>query len=236
MAKGIIYCMSCATPGVVKIGKTDLANFKNRMNKLEKDGYANFVGFKRQFAIEVKEYSEKEKLLHEIFSKSQIADSECFAVNLKIVIQLLSAFDGKQIFPETISKDKVFDKATLGGKKGDEKIKQKEVKQIKKDENCIPDGKYYLERKVAGFGKVNGTIVVKNGKIVLLQGCKCAPLKSNRKPEVYNQVIIKDFILQNDVECSSLSYAALIVVGQNANGWAEWKTRNGQPLLTFRGK
>ena len=233
MAKGIIYCMSCATPGVVKIGKTDLANFKNRMNKLEKDGYANFVGFKRQFAIEVKEYSEKEKLLHERFSKSQIADSECFAVNLKIVIQLLSAFDGKQIFPETISKDKVFDKATLKVQKND---KREEKEKVKKDDIIIPDGKYYLERKVAGFGKVNGTIMVKNNKIVLLRGSKCAPLKSDRKPDVYNQAVIKNFILQNDVECDSLSYAALIVVGQHTNGWVGWKTQDGQPLDMFRKK
>ena len=63
MPRGIIYVMSTVVDGIIKIGKTDLNNFKSRMYNLERHGYANVVGLKRKFAIEVEEYDEKEKLL-----------------------------------------------------------------------------------------------------------------------------------------------------------------------------
>ncbi len=39
------------------------------MYNLERHGYNNVVGLKREFAIEVDDYDEKEKLLDDIFSK-----------------------------------------------------------------------------------------------------------------------------------------------------------------------
>lgn len=63
MAKGIIYVMTTVVPGLVKIGKTGLNNFEQRMYNLEKNGYSNVVGLKRAFAIEVDDYDEKEALL-----------------------------------------------------------------------------------------------------------------------------------------------------------------------------
>ena len=41
MAKGIIYIMTTAVPGLVKIGKTNTTNFKDRMYNLEHNGYRN---------------------------------------------------------------------------------------------------------------------------------------------------------------------------------------------------
>lgn len=41
MAKGIIYLMTTAVPGLVKIGKTATCNFEQRMYNLESDGYRN---------------------------------------------------------------------------------------------------------------------------------------------------------------------------------------------------
>lgn len=102
MAKGIIYVMTC-TQGLLKIGKTEASQFENRMRRLEDDGYKNFNGFQRKFAVEVSDYDEKEKLVHRLFDKSQVKIAgkgiEMFAVDLSLVIDLLRAFDGKQVYP-----------------------------------------------------------------------------------------------------------------------------------------
>lgn len=109
MAKGIIYLMSTVVDGLIKIGQTD--NYESRMRHLEKNGYANVAGLKREFAIEVEDYVEKEKLLHSIFSKSRLGDTELFSVDLDLAKQLLSAFDGTVIYPKE-SKQEIFNKAT----------------------------------------------------------------------------------------------------------------------------
>lgn len=59
MSKGIIYVMSTVVPGLIKIGKTGLNNFQARMYILERNGYSNVAGMKREFAIEVEDYDEK---------------------------------------------------------------------------------------------------------------------------------------------------------------------------------
>ena len=88
MAKGIIYLMSTAVPGLIKIGKTTMANYSQRMYNLESNGYRNVSSLKRAFAIEVEGYDEKELLLHTIFEKSRVADTELFAIDVNVVIQL----------------------------------------------------------------------------------------------------------------------------------------------------
>jgi hypothetical protein len=72
MAKGIIYLMSTAVSGMVKIGKTGTNNYQERMRFLEANGYYNVAGLKRYFAIELDDYDDKESLLHEIFSKHRV--------------------------------------------------------------------------------------------------------------------------------------------------------------------
>ena len=109
MAKGIIYLMSTVVDGLIKIGQTD--NYENRMRFLERNGYCNVVGLKREFAIEVEDYIEKEKLIHNIFSKSRLGDTELFSVDLDLDKQLLSAFDGNIIYPKE-KKQEIFIKAT----------------------------------------------------------------------------------------------------------------------------
>ena len=109
MAKGIIYVMTTSVSGLIKIGKTQSENYQERMRFLENNGYYNVSGLRRQFAIEVEDYSEKERLIHEVFQKHQVADSELFALDYELVDQLLLAFDGKVIFPEDSDKEKQFD-------------------------------------------------------------------------------------------------------------------------------
>ena len=112
MAKGILYIMTTIVNGLVKIGKTGSNSFESRMYTLEHNGYANVTGLKRRFAIEVEDYDEKESLLDTIFSKSNVAGTELFAIDINIVVQLLSSFEGEIIYPISEDKERVFDNAT----------------------------------------------------------------------------------------------------------------------------
>lgn len=117
-SKGIIYVMTTAVSGLVKIGKTGTVNYQERMRFLEANGYYNVAGLKRFFAIELDDYDDKESLLHEIFGKHQVGSSELFALDQDLVRQLLLSFEGKVIYPEKISKDKEFDEITRARKQG----------------------------------------------------------------------------------------------------------------------
>ncbi len=117
--KGIIYIMTTAVAGLIKVGKTGVNNYEERMRFLETNGYYNVVGLKRFFAIEVADYEEKENLLKEIFSKHQVGDSELFALDYELVKQLLLAFEGKIIYPKNVSKEKEFDKVSKVRKQGE---------------------------------------------------------------------------------------------------------------------
>jgi hypothetical protein len=110
--------MTTAVSGLIKIGQTGNANFQERMRFLESNGYYNVSGLKRFFAIEMNDYKEKESLLHEIFSKQQIGDSELFALDYDLVRQLLLSFDGKIIYPKDINKEKEFDKVSKAREQG----------------------------------------------------------------------------------------------------------------------
>ena len=109
MACGIIYIMTTAVDGLIKIGKTD--NFEKRMGELERNGYHNVVGLKRSFAIKVQNYDQKEQMLHNIFSKSQVGDSELFTLDVDLAKQVLSSLEGDIIYPKE-NKQEVFIEAT----------------------------------------------------------------------------------------------------------------------------
>lgn len=130
MAKGVIYLMTTAVPGLIKIGKTTMSNYSKRMYFLESNGYRNVVSMKRAFAIEVEGHDEKEILLHTIFAKSRVADTELFAVDVNVVMQLLSSFEGNVVFPVSESKQEIFAAATENITSG-----------------IIPNGIYYFSRK-----------------------------------------------------------------------------------------
>ncbi len=110
--KGVIYIMTSAVSGLIKIGRTSTNNFQERMRHLESNGYYNVVGLRRFFAIEVEDYEEKENLLHEIFGKHQVGDSELFALDEELVKQLLLSFEGRVIYPNNIDKEKEFDQVS----------------------------------------------------------------------------------------------------------------------------
>jgi hypothetical protein len=102
--------MTTAVSGLIKIGQSGLANYKERMRNLEANGYYNTAGLKQYFAIEVADYIAKEKLLHEIFTKHRVALSELFALDFELIKQLLLSFEGKVIYPvNTEEKQKEFE-------------------------------------------------------------------------------------------------------------------------------
>ena len=226
MGKGIIYCMTTIVPGLVKIGKTGSDNFEQRMYNLERNGYANVVGLKRRFAIEVEDYDEKESLLHEIFSKSNVPNTELFAIDVELVVQLLSSFDGTQVFPKSISKEEVFDTAT------DERMGESDKEKRAK----VPEGEYYYNEKVKGSGTINATMRVVDGKFIVLAGSQCLPCEKDWMPEARKNAIIENGILKNNIECNSPSTAGWIVLGHANNGWNTWKTKQGKPIDMYRNK
>jgi len=86
------------------------------MNILEQNGYWNVSGLKRFYAVRVDDYIEKEKLIHTIFSKSQVANSELFALDKNLAKDMLDAFEGEIIYPEQ-PKKQINDNAQIINKK-----------------------------------------------------------------------------------------------------------------------
>ncbi len=221
MNKGIIYVMTTVVTGLIKIGKTGSHNFESRMYHLERNGYSNITGLKRKFAIEVEEYDAKERLLGEIFNKSQVPNTELFALDIELVIQLLSSFEGTQVYPKEKSKDQVFDEA----------LHEQEINTIFVN---VPDGYYYLNRNVKGFGRVTGKAVMEDGVFKVLRGSICAPTQEEgyvhrirRETKIINNILVEDIV------CSSPSEAGWVVIGRSNNGRTEWKDSNGQPLQFY---
>ncbi|MBR1974495.1 MAG: DUF4357 domain-containing protein [Clostridia bacterium] len=225
MAKGIIYLMDTCVDGLVKIGKTGVDNFQSRMANLERDGYRRIGVLKREFAIEVEDYDEKEKLIHEIFSKSRVGDSELFSIDINLVKQLMTSLEGRVVYPEDETKTDIFEQAT-------------EVVQSKN--GIIPNGKYKLRIKNSISKEyASATMEILEGKITVKAGAVLAPLTTLSvkgwiaKRDTLN---IKGNIVQEDFDCNSPSMAAAIVCGRNQDGWHAWKNAEGKPIDIYRQK
>jgi hypothetical protein len=120
MKKGIIYLMTTAVSGLIKIGKTEEDNFQEIMRSLESNGDRNVVGLKRFFAIKVEDYVKKEKLIQKIFNKHKVGKSELFALDQEIVKQLLLSFKGEVIYPKARKRGELFSFYKKGLKNGDQ--------------------------------------------------------------------------------------------------------------------
>jgi hypothetical protein len=227
MNKGIMYVMSTVVDGLIKVGITKTENYEQRMYILEHNGYCNVTGLKRQFAIEVDEYTKKENLFKNLFERSRVADTELYSLDLEQVIQLLSSFEGTQIFPKGETKQEVFEKAADAVDSGE-----------------LPDGIYTFSSTVkAGNGKeeVHGTLLIENGKLKVLKGAKFSSenkISDGGYREKRDSLIgkLENGILIEDCECTSVSMAVTIICGRNRNGWNEWKDPNGNLINTYRNK
>lgn len=104
--------MTTAVSGLIKIGQSGNINYKERMRNLESNGYYNVTGLKKFFAIELDDYKEKETLLHDIFNKHRVGESELFALDQELIRQLLLSFKGKVIYPENINQEEEFNEVS----------------------------------------------------------------------------------------------------------------------------
>ena len=223
MAKGIVYVAKSEIDGLIKIGSTQ--NLKKRMHELETMGYWR-QKCEVVFAIEVEDYQDKEDLLHSIFGKSRAGKTELFAEDIELVKQTMLAFDGKKVFPVEGTQKEMFEEVT-------------EVINVKN--GVIPEGTYYLETTTQKTKeKCKGTLVVTNERKLILQKGAVMGQLTQKEPMAWMKVRaglkVKGNILQEDLECSSPSMAAAIVVGHNKNGWMNWKTADGDPIDIYRKK
>lgn len=223
MAKGIIYVMSTCVDGLVKIGKTGIDNFEQRMTQLENNGYRRIAVLTREFAIEIEDFDEKEKLLHEIFSKSRVGTSELFSIDIDLVKQLMSSFEGKVIYPKDETKEDIFTHST-------------EVVEVKK--GIIPDGNYYLNTQVKDVHyPIKATLTVKDGSLFIESGASLAPIKKitvKSWVSIRKNVKMDKNVTLEPIQCKSPSMAAAIVCGHNKNGWLTWKNINGEYIDIYR--
>ena len=150
-------------------------------------------------------YDEKEKLIHDIFSKSRIVGTELFALDIEVAKSLLSSLDGKQIYPKENNKKEVLKEST-------EEIK------LKTEGGFVPDGEYILNRNIKGFGKVNGKVMVKDGVFMVLKGSFCGNTGKGYIPSIRRNAKIKDNILQEDIICMNPSSAGWIIIGKSNDG------------------
>ena len=226
MARGIIYVMTTAVPGLVKIGKTGIDNFKDRMYQLERNGYFNVTALKREFAIEVDDYDEKESMLDDIFSRSRVPNSELFALDVDLVVQLLSSFEGKQVYPVAETKEQVFEHAT-------------EDRRSKPGVGEVPDGRYRMTRKVKKTGRqVSGSMDVIGGTYVIRAGTSVSEVEgaglSRGIKQQRDAFIGPDGVVTEDVSFRSPSGAGSFVLGASCDGWVTWRNEAGQTIDIYR--
>ncbi len=220
MAKGVIYVCSTAVDGLIKIGKT--TDFNKRMYELELNGYRNIAGLRRQFAIELEDYNEIENLLDDLFSKSRVGNTELFSIDLNKVIQLLSAFQGRQVYPTTETKKQVFERATDAIQTG-----------------LLPNGEYFLEVNQRDGTNSKATLLANNGKLILRRGATIANMRDSASDYIKkasDNLLVHNNILQEDTIFTSVSIAASVVLGGNTNGWTVWKDESGKLIDIYRQK
>lgn len=98
MNRGVLYVMSTAIPDIVKIGKAGIDRWKARTDDLSKTGYRNMNNLQLEYAIAVEDYHNKEQLLHQVFSAQRVGNTELFAVNHRLVVNLMKALAGDQLY------------------------------------------------------------------------------------------------------------------------------------------
>ena len=229
MTKGIIYAMTTVVPGLIKIGKTQSGQFEHRMYHLEHNGYSNVVGLKRRFAIEVEGYDDKEKLLDDIFSKSRVPNTELFALDIDLVIQLLSSFEGDQIYPKEETKAEVFEEASR-------------ERAEKRDAEAVPDGTYHMNRKLKKDGNVawEASMDVEEGTFIIRKGQRASLVEGAGLQEGIREARLanldEDGIVMDDVTFNSPSSAGCFITGASCNGWTTWKNKKGQLIDIYRSK
>ena len=226
MATGIIYLMTTAVSGVIKIGKTGVENYNERMRFLESNGYGNVSGLKREFALKIEQYDEIEKRIHEIFQKSRIGTTELFAVDKDIVKWLLTCFNGTVIYPEVENTEDLHQEAN-----------------DKCNTHLIPDGDYTFERyKQSEQKNVKATAKICNGCWTILKESILGLTEDAgvgmkvREKRISMGGAMSEGKLLEDVELGDCtpSFAGQMVFYAACDGWTYWKNGEGETIDIYR--
>ena len=134
-----------------------------------------------------------------------------------------SSFEGKQVYPKNETKEESFKEATQN-------------QQDAADRARIPEGTYYLDEQIKGFGRITAKMRVENGMFIVEKGAICRPSKAAWVPVALRGAPIRDNVLLEDVECNSPSTTAWIPTGRASYGWIIWKCEDGRPINIFRAK
>lgn len=108
------------------------------------------------------------------------------------------------------------------------------------DFSVIPNGIYYLSRKIKRFGNqsVSAKMKVCDGLFIVLKDSEICPVEGvglwDAVVEKRNKAIIENGRLQDDVTFNSPSGAGAFVIGAACDGWANWKCDDGSSLKKFR--
>jgi len=99
-------------------------------------------------------------LLDDIFSKSRVHNSELFSLDIDLVIQLLSSFEGTQVYLKVETKG------------GGTFAKAAEERKEHASAALVPDGTYYLERKLKRDGNAlcRAQMDVEEGRFIIKTG------------------------------------------------------------------
>ena len=108
-------------------------------------------------------------------------------------------------------------------------------------EIVVPDGFYYLERKIKRANKkYKANMQVASKKYIVLAGSKICtkvgPGLSDNIIEARNSANIIEEVLQNDVSFDSPSAASQFVIGSACNGWSNWRCGDGTKIDKYRKK
>lgn len=108
------------------------------------------------------------------------------------------------------------------------------------DFSLIPNGIYNLSRKIKRENNkiFTAKLKVADGTFILLKGSKICPSEgAGLRTSIINkrsEANIADGVLQEDIVCSSPSYAASFVIGGSCNGWEYWTTDEGKTINRFK--
>ena len=212
---GVIYLMSTPIEGLARLDWSPSDQFEKQVQFIENKAA---IPLSRAYAIEVDDCKAVMALLWKLLAPYRVRDSLFLAIDLSLLIELLSLLGGRQVYPK-VSQENVI-----------------------KEETDFPSGPWCLTRKVKGFGLVKGTMfylgedrwLVKAGSIVNTNDSG-----KNKRPsrDLYKVADIDSrCVLKTDIVAQSPSGAAGLLVGRNVNGWDYWLDENGRTLGSYRAK
>lgn len=133
---------------------------------------------------------------------------------------------------EVLSKEETYSVETQNKTKNDERVPRY----------------YYISRNMGDRScEARGMYDKVNDKFIVMEGSRLATevtssyryTASDIKRKKFIQLYCKDKynnILKRDAICNSPNEAACFVLGENANGWAEWKSKDGISLESYINK